>query len=75
MADYSRLTREAAADLVRQRDERRAEFLLSHFGRRSADVYDYDLVLNSGLLGEETCADIILAALNGKQDALEPDVG
>jgi cytidylate kinase len=75
MADYSRLTREAAADLVRQRDERRAEFLLSHFGRRSTDVYDYDLVLNSGLLGEETCADAILAALNGKQDELEPDVG
>lgn len=75
MADYSRLTREAAADLVRQRDERRAEFLLRHFGRRSTDVYDYDLVLNSGLLGEETCADVILAALNGKQDQIEPDSG
>jgi len=75
MADYSRLTREAAADLVRHRDERRAEFLFTHFGRRSTDVYDYDLVLNSGLLGEETCADVILAALNGKQDELESDSG
>ena len=73
MADYSRLTREAAADLVRQRDERRAEFLLRHFGRRSTDVHDFDLVINSGLLGEETCADVILAALNGKQDEFEPD--
>jgi len=75
MADYSRLTREAAADLVRQRDERRAEFLLRHFGRRCTDVHDFDLVINSGLLGEETCTDVILAALNGKQDELESDSG
>jgi cytidylate kinase len=73
MADWSRLTREQAAEQVRVRDERRAEFLLRHFGRRSADPYDFDLVLNSGLLGEETCADVILAALNGKQDTLDGD--
>jgi cytidylate kinase len=73
MADWSRLTREAATNLVRQRDEYRAEFLLKHFGRRSTDPYDFDLVLNSGLLLEEACADVILAALNGKQDAYEGD--
>lgn len=73
LADLLRLTREQAADQVRLRDERRAEFLLKHFGRRTADPYDFDLVINSGLLGEETCADVILAALNGKQDSLEPD--
>lgn len=73
MADWSRMTRESAAELVRQRDERRAEFLLKHFGRRSTDVYDFDLVLNSGLIAEEACADVILAALNSKQDALEGD--
>jgi cytidylate kinase len=73
MADWSRLTHQAAADLVRLRDEQRAEFLFKHFGRRSTDAYDFDLVLNSGLLLEETCTDVILAALNGKQDALEGD--
>lgn len=73
MADWSRLTREQAAEQVRTRDERRAEFHLKHFGRRQTDLYDFDLVLNSGLMGEETCADVILAALNGKQDALEGD--
>jgi cytidylate kinase len=73
MADLFRLTREQAAEQVRQRDERRAEFLLKHFGRRTTDAYDFDLVINSGLLSEETCADVILAALNGKQDALEGD--
>lgn len=73
MADWSRLTREAAAETVRHLDERRAEFLLKHFGRRNTDFHDFDLVLNSGLIGEETCADVILAALNGKQDAFEGD--
>jgi cytidylate kinase len=73
MADWSRLTREQAAEQVRLRDERRAEFLLRHFGRRTADPYDFDLVINSGLLSEETCADVIVATLNAKQDALEPD--
>ena len=73
MADWSRLTPEQAAEQVRFKDERRAELLLKHFGRRSTDLHDYDLVLNSGLLREETCADIILAAFNGKQDSLEGD--
>jgi cytidylate kinase len=73
MADLLRLTREHAAEQVRQRDERRAEFLLKYFGRRTTDPYDFDLVLNSGLLGEETCADVIVAALNGKQDVLDGD--
>jgi cytidylate kinase len=73
MADWLRLTRDAAAEQVRQRDERRTDFLLKHFGRHPNEVHDFDLVLNSGTLGEETCADVILAALNGKQDYLEPD--
>jgi cytidylate kinase len=73
MADYSRLTREQAAEQVRHRDDRRAEFLHKHFGRRTADPHDYDLVINSGLLSEETCADVIVAVLNAKQDLLDPD--
>ena len=73
MADWSRLTREQAAEQVRIGDERRAEFLLKHFGRTSADPHDHDLIINSGFLSEESCADVVLAALNGKQDDLEPD--
>jgi cytidylate kinase len=73
MADWSRLTHTVAADLVRQLDERRADFLHKHFGRRTTDPYDFDLILNSGLLREETCADAIVAALNGRQDQLEGD--
>jgi len=73
MADWSRLSQATAADLVRQKDERRADFLLKHFGRRTTDTYDFDLILNSGLLQEEACADVMLAALNGKQDSMDGD--
>jgi cytidylate kinase len=73
MADWLRLTREEAAEQVRHRDERRTDFLMKHFGHHPDDVHNFDLVLNSGLLGEETSADVIVAALNGKQDFLEPD--
>ncbi|MSR53774.1 MAG: cytidylate kinase-like family protein [Gemmataceae bacterium] len=73
MADWSRLAHSTATDLVRQKDERRAEFLFRHFGRRTTDAIDFDLMLNSGLLKEETCADVILAALNGKQDSMDGD--
>ena len=73
MADYSRLTRDEAAKSVRVRDERRSEFLRKHFGHKPTDLYEFDLILNSGPLSEETCADVILAAFNGKRDILEPE--
>jgi hypothetical protein len=73
MADWLRLSPDEAGRQVQQRDERRAEFLLKHFGMRSAEPYDFDLILNSGLLSEETCTDAILAALKGKESDGEPD--
>jgi cytidylate kinase len=71
MAQQLRLTRDAAADQVRQRDEQRVEFLVKHFQRRFSDLYDYDLVLNSRLLGEELSAELIAAAIRGKERILE----
>ncbi len=73
MADLLRLTREQAAETVRQRDERRSQFLQSLFGHKLHDLYPFDLILNSGLLTEETCTDAILAAFNGKRDVAEPE--
>lgn len=73
MADLFRMTAEEASAAVRQRDERRAEFLSSRFGHRPGDTSPFDLVLNSGLLSEETCTDVILAAFNGKQEVMEPE--
>jgi cytidylate kinase len=71
MAQQLRLTRDAAADQVRQRDEQRVEFLVKHFRRRYSDLHDYDLVLNSRLLGEELSAELIAAAIRGKERLLE----
>jgi hypothetical protein len=73
MAQWLRLPREEAAVQVRERDDKRAEFLLHSFNRRVGDQQDYDLVLNSFLLGEELCAELVLAAVHGKERLLNPD--
>jgi cytidylate kinase len=62
MGQWLRLAQPEAAECVRQRDERRAEFLKRHFGRHPGEVHQYDLVLNSSLLGEEACAELIVQA-------------
>jgi hypothetical protein len=59
-----------AEEKVRSRDERRAEFLQAHFDRLPADLYQYDMVLNSSMLGEEGCADLIAQAAHVRWTAL-----
>jgi cytidylate kinase len=66
MSQLERLTREQAAEQVRLRDEQRAEFVATHFKRQPADVYQYDLVLNSSQLGEDLSAELIARAAQGK---------
>src|SRR5262249_41241955 len=70
MSQWLRLTDEQAAEQVRTRDIRRAEFIATHFHRQPNDLYQYDLLLNSALLGEELCADLIVQAARAKQAAL-----
>lgn len=70
MSQWMRLTEEEAAEQVRLRDMRRAEFIATHFHRKPGDVYQYDLILNSSLLGEDLCAELIVQAVRGKQAAL-----
>jgi cytidylate kinase len=70
MAQWLRLTREEAADQVRVRDQRRNEYLEAHFRRRPTEPYHYDLLLNSSLLGEELCADLIVQAARAKLESL-----
>lgn len=62
MSQWLRMSSAEAAERVRQRDERRAEFVQRHFRRTPADVHQYDLVLNSSLLGEDGCAELISRA-------------
>jgi cytidylate kinase len=66
MSQWMRLTEEEAAEQVHKRDSRRAEFLATHFHRKSSDVHQYDMVLNTSLLGEERCADLIVQAARAK---------
>ena len=75
MAQWLRLTMEEAAEQVRLRDGRRAQFLEMHFHRQPADVYQYDLVLNSSLLGEDLCAELITQAARAKLAGLARQPG
>lgn len=75
LSQILRVTEEEATEQVRRRDHRRSEFLVTHYHRKPADVHQYDLVLNSRLLGETTCADLIVAAAKAKMGAVAADLG
>jgi cytidylate kinase len=66
MSQWLRLTVEEAAEQVRLRDIRRAEFVSTHFHRQPGDIYQYDLLLNSSLLGEDRCVELIVQAARAK---------
>jgi cytidylate kinase len=70
MSQWLRMTEEEAAEQVSTRDQRRAEFIATHFHRKPSDIYHYDLLLNSSLLGEELCAELIAQAARAKEAAL-----
>lgn len=70
MSQWQRLTEAEAAEQVRVRDSRRSEFIATHFHRRPGDVHQYDLVLNTSLLGEDLCAALIAQAAQAKGEAL-----
>ena len=66
MGQWLRLTVEEATERVRLRDERRREFIANNFHRDPADVHQYDIVLNSSLLGEDVCAELIAQAARAR---------
>jgi cytidylate kinase len=75
MSQWLRLTMEEAAVEVRLRDSRRADFIPTHFHRQPGDIYQYDLIVNSSLLGEEGCADLIAKAARTKEAARREKLG
>jgi len=75
MSQRLRLSLEAAAEEVNQRDRQRAEFVATHFHRQPADMYQYDLLLNSSHLGEELCAELITQAARARLAAREREGG
>jgi cytidylate kinase len=73
MSQWLRLTEREAAEEVRRRDTRRAEFIPTHFHRQPGDIYQYDLILNSSLLGEDLAANLIAKAARFKAQAVSGD--
>src|ERR1700722_3634009 len=69
LSQWLRLSQEEATERVRLRDERRATFLSTHFHRQPGDIQQYDLVLNSGTLGEDVCAELISRAARARAEA------
>jgi hypothetical protein len=43
--------------------------LTTHFHRPPGDMHQYDVLLNSSLLGEEVCAELIVHAARAKATA------
>jgi cytidylate kinase len=73
MKQLLRLTEEEAAEEVLRRDAGRTEFLRQHMHLRANDPNPFDLMLNSGRLSEELCADLIAQAARAKLLALDPE--
>ena len=71
MSQWLRLTAQEAAEQVRGRDRRREDFVAAHFHGKPSDIHQYDLLLNSSLLGEDVCADLIAQAARAKLAALQ----
>jgi hypothetical protein len=73
MSQWLRLPLREAAEKVRARDARRAEFVTAQFHRQAGETHHYDMLLNAGLLGEETCASLIVQAARARSARLEPE--
>jgi cytidylate kinase len=59
--------REEAARRIAQTDHDRIQFVVNNFNKDPANPYNYDLILNSGRLGVEACAELIVETLRRVQ--------
>ena len=74
MGQWLRMTAAEAAAEVAARDRVRAELHQAVADRDPTDPTQYDLVLNSGRLGEAATAELIVQAVKSKHtDAPDPD--
>ncbi len=73
MSQWLRLPVQEAAEKVRTRDARRAEFISTHFHRQPGDIHQYDMLLNASLLGEETSATLIATAARARSVPFQPE--
>jgi cytidylate kinase len=66
MSQYLLRSEQETAEEVERRDRQRFEFITTHFHRQPTEVYQYDLILNSSLMGEEICAELVAQAARAK---------
>ena len=67
LSQTERLTPQEAERYMRETDAQRKKFVRDYFHRDNEDLHEYDLILDSSALGEECCADLIVAAMRGKE--------
>lgn len=70
-SQWQRLTPKDSEREVELRDARRGQYMLDHLNVDVSDPVHYDLVLNSSMMGEEVCAQIIVDAAKAKMMADE----
>jgi cytidylate kinase len=70
MSQYLLRSEQETAEEVELRDRMRFDFITTHFHRQPTDVYQYDLILNSSLLGEEISSELVANAARAKLAAL-----
>jgi cytidylate kinase len=70
LGQWLRLSGDEAAEAVRARDGRRSDFVQAVFGRSPTEPHLYDILLNSGTLGEGACADLIARAARARWEHL-----
>lgn len=73
MSEFLRLTEDQARDYVHKTDRQRMEFVQTHFGIDPNEVHQYDLVLNSSLLGVEASTQVIVVATRHKEALLQQE--
>jgi cytidylate kinase len=70
-ADYHQLPQEKAARLVRETDERRHRYVRTYFGTDTHEPTNYDLSINTGRIGFEQAARMIINVVIEKLATME----
>lgn len=73
LAQWLRMTTDEAAAELAARDRVRAALHAALTGKAASDPTQYDLILNSGRLGEAGCADLIVSAIKSKHLTEPPE--
>lgn len=66
LSQLERLTPQEAERHMQDTDAQRSRFVRDYFQRDSSDPHEYDLTLDSSMLGEDCCVDLIVQGLRGK---------